>query len=417
VTPKLLIKKYIFVIIPLIIVLLAGIVFLKEILKPERPRVVPPARVGVYVASKRPVKNSYEIIGILEADKSVDLVARVSGFLEEKSFVAGDKVKEGDVLFRIDPKDYEAALEVARGSLLSAEAQLTQAALNFNRVKDLYAKRTSPKSDLDAAQAQLDVAQASVLSAKGALAQAELNLGWASVTAPFDGEVSDSPFSEGSFLGPSSGVLATIVAPDPIKVRVGLADRLLADLRFGAASGSLPRGGIDQVVARVKVNGTHLYEEPGRITYISPLVEKSTDTIQIKATFPNKDGRLVPGEVVTVILEDGSPRDVILVPKNCVLYNAASGSFVYVLGQGEGGGPVAEARGVTKGVEFPEGIEIVDGLKEGDKVINVGLMSGGALIQPGTPVEVLEDPEGEGGAGPASPGGQGAAGDARGKGD
>ncbi|MDR2339771.1 MAG: efflux RND transporter periplasmic adaptor subunit [Deltaproteobacteria bacterium] len=427
-TPKLVVKKYIFVIIPLIIVLLAGLVFLKEMLKPQFAMQRPPSKVTIIEAKISEVRNSYEIIGVLEADKSVDLVARVTGFLEEKSFNAGDKVKEGDVLFRIDPKAYQAAYDAAQGALLSAEAQLTQAQLNFNRTADLYAKRSSPKSDYDNAKAQLDVAQAAVLSARGNLAQAELNLDWANVKAPFDGEISDSPFSIGSYVGPTSGVLATLVAPDPIKVRFGVPDTQLADLRFGAATGSLPRGEISEVRAGVKVNGTHLYEEPGKITYVAPLVDAQTDTVRIKASFPNKNGKLVPGEVVTVVLEDGKAREAILVPKNCVMYTAAAGSFVYVLGEpkaAEGGAPggappaagqggsaapyVAEQRMVTRGIEFPEGIEILEGLKVGDKVINLGLMSGGALIQPGTPVELLEDaPQASPGAAQgAAPGGAG----------
>jgi membrane fusion protein (multidrug efflux system) len=401
VTTKLIIKKYIFVIIPLIIILLGGLVILKDFLKPQAPMVRPPARVTILDMKLTPVKNSYEVIGFLEADQSVDLVARVTGFLEEKSFTAGDKVKQGDVLFRIDPKAYQAALDAAKGALMSAQAQLTQATLSFNRISDLYAKRSAPKSDYDNAKAALDVAQASVLSAQGNLSQAELNLDWAEVKAPFDGEISDSPFSVGSYVGPTSGVLATLVVPDPMRVRFGVPDRLMADQRFGAATSNLPRGKLSEVETYLLINGNHRYEETGKISYVAPLVEAQTDTIQIKASFPNPNGQLVPGQVVTVILEDSSPRDVIMVPKNALMYTAEAGSFVYVLGKGKDqeGNPtqqdVAEQRMVTRGVEFPDGIEISQGLNVGDKVINLGLMSSGALIQPGTPVEVLQA-QGEG---------------------
>ncbi|MDR2198143.1 MAG: efflux RND transporter periplasmic adaptor subunit [Deltaproteobacteria bacterium] len=391
-------KKHIFIIIPFIIVLLAGLVILKNVLRPEAPMIRPPARVGVFEAAYRPVRNSFEIIGKLEADKSVDLVARVSGFLEEKNFQAGDRVREGAVLFQIDPKAYRAAFEAAQGNLMSAQAQLTQAALNFQRISDLYRKKTTPKSDVDNAQAALDVARAAVVTAQGNLVQAELNLEWAQVKAPFAGEISDSPFSEGSFVSPSSGALATLVASDPIQARFGLSDRLLAELRFGEAASSLPRGDLLEVEARVKINGEFVYQEPGKISYVSPLVDKSTDTVQLKAVFPNAAGKLVPGEIVTVVISDSKDRDVILVPKNSVLYTAAAGSFVYVLGQrkdSEGKpleGHAAEQRVVQRGVEFPEGIEITAGLKPGEKVIDLGLMNSGALIQPGTPVELIEDP-------------------------
>jgi membrane fusion protein (multidrug efflux system) len=400
VTPRLIIKKYIFIIIPLVILLLAALVILKTVLAPSPPMVRPPARVAVIEAKKTPVRNSYEVVGVLEAGQSVDLVARVTGFLEEKSAQAGGRAAEGDTLFKIDSKLYQAQRDAAQAALMSAQAQETQARLSYSRTADLYAKRTAPKNDLDSATAALNVAQAAVLAAQANLAQAELNLEWAEVKAPFAGVLSDSPVSVGSYVGTDSEVLATLVSSDHMEVRFGVADRQLANLRFQGESGSLPRGSIGEVTVRLKINGVHIYERGGKITYVSPLVDKSTDTVRLKASFPNPDGKLVSGEVVTVVLEDSQPREAILLPKNCVLYTAAQGSFVYVLGEAKDqsgnptGGQAAEQRMVARGVEFPDGMEITQGLEPGDKVINLGLMSGGALIQPGAPVVLIERPEG-----------------------
>jgi membrane fusion protein (multidrug efflux system) len=341
-------------------------------------------------------------------------VARVPGFLEKKPFKEGDQVKAEDLLFQIEPEGYKAAYDAAQGNYLSALAQRTQAQLTFQRTSDLYAKKAAPKSDFDQDKAALDVADAGVISARAQLTQAELNLKYASVKAPFDGKVSDSTYSEGAFVGANSAVLATLVSTDPVTVTFGIPDRFLADRRFGSPQGTLPRGSINTVVVKLRINGQYDYKGEGSITYLAPLLDESTDTVKVKASFPNPDGILVPGEVVEVIVEDRDPREVILVPKNSVLISSSVGSFVYVTAppsaeQGGGPGLVSEVRKVTRGIEFPGGLEITEGLTEGDKIINLGLMASGQTLRPGTPLEVVENYQPLGGGGPSDAAEAGAA--------
>ncbi|MDR1166966.1 MAG: efflux RND transporter periplasmic adaptor subunit [Deltaproteobacteria bacterium] len=396
-TLKQYVKKRIFVIIPALIVLAAAIPIAISVLIPSPAPQYGAARVTLSEARKTPVKKSWRVIARLEADQRVELVARVAGFLEEIKVKEGQSARQGDVLFQIEPQSYQAALSQAQGNLGSAEAQLTQAQLSFDRVNDLYRKKSAPKSDLDAAQATLDVALASVQSAQALLAQAKLNLDYASVKAPFDGTVSDSPFSVGSYVGPQSGVLATIVSDDPVEATFGVPDRLLADLRFGASGGALPSGRLEDLAVKLWVNENNAYPEEGRITYVAPLIDSGTDTAKVKATFPNPQKTLVPGEFVTVVLEDREPREVILAPKNAVLISAQVGDYVYVTAPGPPGpdgtpqGLVAEIRPIKRGEDYPGGIEIADGLKVGEKIINLGIMSSGATLRPGTPIEVAED--------------------------
>ncbi|MDR1309046.1 MAG: efflux RND transporter periplasmic adaptor subunit [Deltaproteobacteria bacterium] len=403
------IKKGIFVIIPAIIVALAAAAILFGVLR-QIPQ-APPAPQQVQLEEIRllPASSTLRAIGLVEADQSVELKARVSGFLVGKDFEEGKKVKAGQVLFRIEPDQYRSAAASAQADLASAQAQLDKAALDYNRVKDLWAKRSAPKSDFDSAQASLDVATAAAQAAQARLEQAGLNLAYTTVRAPFDGLVSDTPFSVGSLLGPESPTLATVVASDSVEVSFGLSDSVMGGLRLGDERGGFPGGRLDNVRPRLLIGGVY-YENDGEISYVAPQVERQTDTIKFKARFDNPRGILAPGQSVVVSLEPVVPRRALILPK-AALMTSEGASFVYLAGPAPDGGQglVAVTRPVEIGQEFEEGFEILSGLAEGERVIALGLMSSGARLRAGSPVEVRP----EGGPGPV-PGDDGAAGDGAG---
>jgi membrane fusion protein (multidrug efflux system) len=387
--------KNIFVLIPAIIVVLALLAIFSGMLWETPPAPPQPQKIVLTEIQKSAALSTFEIIGLLEAERKVDLLARVSGFLVGIKFTEGDEVKSGQVLFNIEPDQYQAAVTSAQANALSAAANFTKTELDFNRTKDLYAKRSAPKSDLDTAQAALDVAKANTMSAQAALDQARLNLGYTTVKAPFDGHVSDTPFSEGSLLGPESGVLATVVSQDPIEANFGISDKFMAAMRLG--QGTLPGQSVDNVVVRLKINGDIFYPEPGKLVYVAPLIDRSTDTIKLKAIFKNSQAVLMPGQSVTISLTAKEPPQLLLAPKAAVM-TTGSGSFVYQAvtapapGAPEGSPAYLQAQVVPikVGQEYDNGYEVTEGLKEGDKIIGLGLMSGGAMIRPGMPVEVIE---------------------------
>jgi membrane fusion protein (multidrug efflux system) len=409
---KLILKKYIFIFIPAIVVAVAVIAVLLGFLWSTPPMPPSPARVTLYEVRKEAAQEAFEVIGLMEAERQVELKARVSGFLRSKNFSAGDRVTENSLLFLIEEEPYRAALAQAQGDLLSAKAQSDRAQLDFDRTSDLYAKRTATKSDYDNAKAALDVALANLISASARLDQASLNLGYASIKAPFDGLINDSPFSVGSLLGPESGVLATVVSLDPIKVTFGISDKYMALFRLGKESRNLPAGEAGDFIVRLKINGQEIYEGQGSISYISPLVDRQTDTIKLKAEFDNPKGTLLPGQTVVVSLEPKEPRQALLVPKNAILTSSGQGNFVYAPVPNPSPDPnfpealVAEVRPVTLGQEFSNGYEIVSGLSEGEKIVDLGLMSGGAMLRPGSLLEIASPQPGPGGGAgsPASPG-------------
>jgi membrane fusion protein (multidrug efflux system) len=377
----------------------------------QTPPVPPsPQKVVLVEAVETEAFSTYEIIGVLEADQKVDLMARVTGFLVGLQFEEGDAVKAGQVLFNIEPDQYLAAQASAEAALLSAKADFTKAELDFNRAKDLYLKRASPKSDFDAAQAALDVARAKVMTAEASLSQAKLNLGYAEIKAPFDGHVSDTPFSEGSLLSPESGALATVVSQDPVLVNFGVSDKYMAATRLG--DGPLPGQRLDNLEVRLKINGSTPYPEPGELVYVAPLVDRATDTIKMKARFANPQGILSPNQSVTVSLTAKTPPKALLVPKSAVM-TSSQGSFVFqaVMGKAAGapeGSPEflqAKVAYLKLGREYDNGYEVLEGLKAGDKVVGLGLMSSGSMLREGAPVEIMDEtPQPQ--AGPAQAGGQ-----------
>ncbi|MDR1657168.1 MAG: efflux RND transporter periplasmic adaptor subunit [Deltaproteobacteria bacterium] len=387
-----LVKRYIFIVIPLLIVAAAAAVIVIGLLRPQPAMQMRPQPVTLVEIKKTLAKSYLRVTGLVEADLAVELKARVSGFLLEKSFQAGDTVTEGQVLFQIEPDSYQAALNAAEADVSSADAQLGRAELEYNRIRDLYDKKSAPKSDFDNAAAALDVAKAALQSAQARLEQAALTLQYTTVKAPFTGQISDSTFSVGSLLGPESGVLARIVKVDEVEVSFGVSDKVMAGSRLGNPRSGLPGSTVENLLPRLIINGRDFYELDGHISYISPEVGRQSDTVSFKARFDNPKGILIPGQSVVVNLEPKTPSEVLLLPKNTVMTSQGS-SYVYVTAPNPNGGLVSETRPVTLGFEYEEGFEILSGLAEGDQVISLGLMSGGARLRPGYPVTVVEDPK------------------------
>jgi len=381
------------------VVLLALVAILAGRRHPQ-PMSMPPQVVVLAEAQARSLIETWEYAAQLEADRIVDLKARVSGFLIHKNFTAGDQVKKDQVLFQIEPDNYQALLDMAQAEVRSARAQFDRATLDFNRISDLYRKNTSTKSDFDSSKASFEVAAAQLKSAEARETQARLNLDYASIKAPFDGRISDTPYSEGSLLSPESGVLATVVSTDPVLAVFGLPSRAAAEIfqrddAWYAASW----------LARLKLAPDVYYPKAGRLVYLSPTVDAQTDTVKLKARFENPDDVLRPGQIATAVLEGAQPRRRLLVPKAAVLTDPEGRYVLTVREASKGAGLVAERRPVVldRG-ELDQEYFIREGLEAGDKFIIKGLMSGGATLRPGSPVR-LAPPEGGGAPGPAGGGG------------
>ncbi|MDR2934700.1 MAG: efflux RND transporter periplasmic adaptor subunit [Candidatus Adiutrix sp.] len=395
-------KSIYFVLMPLGIFLLALAAILAGRRQPPH-FIMPPQEVVLGEVRPRHFSDSSEFAAQMEADPRVDLKARVSGFLRRQNFSAGDLVKKDQVLFQIEPDQYQALLDMAQAEVLSAQAQYDRAKRDFDRIQDLYRKNTSTKSDFDTAKAAFEVAEAQVMSARARQAQARLNLDYATIRAPFDGRISDTPYSEGSLLGPESGVLATVVATDPILVVFGLSSRLLT----AAGSPSETDYFKEWQVSLKLPQGTD-YPQPGRLVYISPTVDAQTDTVKFKASFANPEGLLRHGQIVTAILESVRPRYRLAIPKAAVV-TEAEGRYVLVPRKDpESDAWSAEKRPVVLDqAETDLEYFVKDGLKAGDHILVKGLMSGGSALRPGAPIRPAPPESPGGGPVPGPAGGDG----------
>ncbi len=400
--------RALFIAIPTAIVALAVIFVLVGHRTPPAMQ-MPPQKVILGQTEVRDITQTQEFVAVMEADNIVDLKARVSGFLVAKNFQDGDLVKSGQLLFQIEPDQYKALLDNAQANVLSAQARLVQASLDFDRITDLFHKKTSPKSDYDRSKADYEVAQAAVESAKAAQTQAQLNLDYASIKAPFDGQVSDTPYSEGSLLGPESGVLATVVSVDPILVTFGVSEKIISSAQ--PESMARHRTMADWQV-RLRLGPDQYYDRVGKLTYVAPTVDPKTDTIKFKAKFENPDKLLRPGQILTAVVERTTPEKKLIVPKEAVLTDT-DGSYVYVTAQAPANpehpeaapGLVAEIRRVTleNGDTLVTEYVVKDGLKAGEKFILKGLLSGGATLRPGAAVEVVSPDQAGAPAGAQAP--------------
>ena len=368
----------------------------------------PPA-VGVVTAERRPVTESTEFVGRIEAVNRVEIRARVTGFLQERLFQEGREVKAGEVLFRIERAPFEAQLDQARANLASAQAQLENARVALARARELRATGAGTQAALDNAQAQERTAAANVLAAQAQVRVAEINLGYTEIVSPIDGKIGRATLTPGNVVSPNlTEPLATIVSQDPMRVAFTVSARAAIELRTRYAA----RGGASAVVVRVRLPDGRPYPHPGRIDFIDPQIDRNTDTILIRALIPNPlpgsarpgepgDRELIDGQFVSVLVEGAEPVMAIVIPRAAVLQDQG-GTYVFVVGEGN----AAERRSVKLGRSSADTAVIEEGLQGGERVIAEGLQR----VRPGQPVNPAPA-----GAPPGPPPGPPAAGSAPGR--
>ena len=360
----------------------------------------PPA-VGVVTAERRPVTESTEFTGRIEAVNRVELRARVTGFLQERLFQEGQEVQAGEVLFRIERAPFEAQLEQARANLASAQATLENARVSLQRARELRQTGAGTQVALDNAQAQERTANAGVLGAQAQVRVAEISLNYTEITAPIDGKIGRASLTPGNVVSPTlTEPLATIVSQDPMRVAFTVSSRAALELRNRYEA----RGGPSAVVVRIRLSDGRLYPHAGRIDFIDTQVDRSTDTLLVRALIPNPrrdevqpgaagDRELIDGQFVNVFVEGAEPVQAIVIPRAAVLQDQG-GNYVLVVGEGD----VAQRRPVQLGATIRDQVVIEEGLQGGETVISEGLQR----VRPGQPVNPA--PGGQ----PASPPGRAA---------
>jgi membrane fusion protein (multidrug efflux system) len=347
----------------------------------------PPPAVTVITLAPTDVTPGVQFNGRVGAVDTVDLRARVTGFLEQRLFQEGADVAAGDLLFVLEKDRYQAVVAQRAADVASAEADKANTAAQLARGEELVKNGNIPKSEVDLRRASDLMAAAAIQEAQAALEEAQINLGYTEIHAPIDGRISRAAVSVGNLVGPDAGVLATIVSQDPIYVTFPVSQRQLLRYRRGRGDAA------GDPVVRVALPDGSPYEHPGRVDFFDVQVDQTTDTVIVRAELPNPDRVLVDGQFVNVRVEAGAPVAVLAVPQSALQVDQA-GPYVLVVG----GDDKVEARRITLGETTGTQSVVRDGLKEGERVIVEGIQK----VRPGMAVTATE-------AAPAPAAGQAAA--------
>jgi membrane fusion protein (multidrug efflux system) len=335
----------------------------------------PPPAVGVIVAAKKPVTAGTDFTGRVEAVDKVDLRARITGFLEQRLFTEGQDVKKGDLLFVIEKGPYAAEVDQRKAAIARAEAELKNATLQLERGRELLRNNNIPKATVDERVAAEAMSQASVLQAKAALQEAEINLGYTEIKAPVAGRIGRAAYSVGNFVGPDSGTLALIVSQDPVYVTFPVSQRQLLEARSQQLSGDTAA---KELVVHARLPDGSVYPHPGHLSFLGVQVDRGTDTVAVRADFPNPNRILVDGQFVGVTVQRERPELAITVPQAAIQIDQA-GPYVLIVDAEKKVG----VRRVSLGASGRDGNAIVEkGLAEGESVLVEGIQR----VRPGQTV-------------------------------
>lgn len=341
-----------------------------------------PREASVVTVKKTSVPLSVELPGRLDAYRQAEVRARVAGIVTARTYEEGQEVKRGAVLFRIDPAPFKAARDAAAGALEKARAAHLAALDKRRRYDELVRDRAVSERDHTEALADERQAKAAVASARAELARAQLQLDYATVTAPIDGRARRALVTEGALVGQDQATpLTTVEQLDPIYVNFSQPAADVESLRRAVKSGRA--AGIaqqDVEVTLVRPDGS-TYARKGKLLFADLAVDPSTDTVAMRALFPNPERELLPGAYVRIALDRAVARDAILVPRDALLRTADSAT-VKVVGQN------GKIRDVTVEAAQMKGRDwiVTRGLAGGERVVVVDA----AQFEAGTTVKALE---------------------------
>jgi membrane fusion protein (multidrug efflux system) len=343
--------------------------------KKAAPPSYPPPDVTVLKVKPETVEAKLDYVGQAEASKAVEVRSQVTGVIVARPYTEGTDVAQGTVLYRIDPTIYEAALRSAEGTLANAQARLANAQRNVNRVQPLLAEHAVAQVDVDNAQTELQQARAGVDQARGAVDEARKNYDDTFVRAQIRGRAGRALLVLGARVTGPNDLLTTVEQVDPIYVSFNPSDRDVLAWRHNEATRKMIAAGKLKVAITLADKST--FPHLGVVSFVDQSLQYNTGTLLLRATVPNPEHILLPGQFVRV-KPLGITRDsALLVPQRAV-QQGLSGTFVYLLGPNN----TAMARDVSASSWDGGRWLIDDGLKPGDQVIVDGTLK----VGPGRPV-------------------------------
>jgi membrane fusion protein (multidrug efflux system) len=328
--------------------------------------------VGTVYAERKPIAQTRDFVGRIEAIDRVSIQARVKGYLEAVLFKEGDVVKKGAPLYEIEKGPFQAAVEQAQGALERAKAAKTLTEIQLQRAEELLTKQAGTAVARDQALAADQQAKGQILSDQANLDNANINLGYTEIVTPITGKISKTNVTAGNVVGPDTGPLTRIVSQDPMYVSFPVSQREFLNVQVKGKE-------IDpkQVKIRIRFADGTTYNQQGTVNFIDVSVDRVTDTVLVRGTIPNPNGVLIDNQLVNVSVEAEKPEEKVLVPQAALIADQ-QGVYVFVVEDGK-----AAVRRIKPGGESGPNVVVDEGLKGGEQVIVEGLQS----IRPGQPVQ------------------------------
>jgi RND family efflux transporter MFP subunit len=333
--------------------------------------------VSVSAVPEMEVNPAAEFVGRVEAVQTVDLRARVEGYITKIAFTEGARVKQGNLLIQIEKAPYIARLNEAKAQVALAQANLGKAERYVARLKTVRSGGVAA-TDMDSALAAEATGRAQLQQAQASLQQAELNLSYTTITAPISGFMGRVQYTLGNLVGPSSGALVRLVQLDPIRVVYSVSENEYVTARTKA--GNNPDVLQAELVPHLRLPDGQMYPLAGKLDFTEPQVDPGTGTIALRAMFSNPHQVLLPGQYVTVLISRRKPRRMPVVPQAAVLEDR-QGLYVLVVDKDNR----VQRRGIVRGAPLGTGWAVESGIKAGEEIIVHGVQ----LAQPGQVVHTV----------------------------
>lgn len=341
-----------------------------------------PVEVSIGTVTEDDISTTTKSSGRVVACKIVNVVSRVNGWLQTKYFQEGSIVKKGQLLYKIEPNEYQNAVNQASAAVRESQAQLINYEKSLRRAKELVKQDFVSKSYYDDALAKRDSTKAMLDVNRANLAQARLNLSYTNIYSPIDGKVGDIFISEGNLVNTSSGTLVRILSIDPIYVSFTMKseDYLSYIKSYTGKNENVDK--LSFIIPQIIMSDGTTYDEKGEIDFVDNEVDINSGTISLRATFSNKKRLLVPGDFVTVKTTSKYKQHVALLPQDAVI-ETSKGSFVYIVDEDN----KAQLKQFQKAGQYNGNWIVIDGLKAGDKFIATNLQK----LKPGSKVKIIEN--------------------------
>ena len=339
-----------------------------------------PKMVEVATPIAKDINPVYQTTGRIEAQKSVDIIARVSGWLQERYFQEGDKVKKGQKLFLIEPDEYALAAQTARARVSENSAVYKNSEIDLHRAEQLLKEDLVSREYYDNALTQRNKNKASLDGAVSDMHKANLNLSYTNITSPMDGRIGKAIVSVGNYVTPSTGVIAQIYTTNPMRVIFPLKSGDFIEIKKYFKDNKYKNPEYDNnVTVLLGLSDGSTYEKEGKIEFVDNKVDENTGTVTMRAIFENPDELLVPGDYVNIKIRVNSPQKVMLIPQSATKTDVGTGYYVWVVKDGK-----AEKRDIVVNENYENNWIVEKGLDYDDVVVMKGIQD---IYKSGQPVK------------------------------